>query len=70
MKQNNISLDKFVELAKQYGFSEAPRNHPAYSEGLSITFSSRTDKQSPQKAIVSLPTDSQSASDSQTNNEK
>ena len=47
----------------KFGFKKAAPDHPAYSEGPSITLSSRTQKPSGQKAIVSLPTSSPTDSD-------
>lgn len=66
MKRPTISLDKAEQMAKDMGFSVAEPNDPIYSEGYSITLSSHTQKQSPQKATVSLPIDTQSGSDSTT----
>ena len=66
MKQPTISLDKAEQMAKEMGFSVAPKDHQVYSEGFSINLLSRTQKQSGQKDTVSLPNDSQNDLDSVT----
>ena len=58
MKQKLISRAEIDRVNAKFGIKRAPPDHPAYSEGPSITFSSRTQKQSGQKDIVSLPTSS------------
>ena len=64
MQQKNISMETFEKMALEMGCSVASKTDPLYSEGYSITFSSRTPKQSAQKDIVSLPSISENASDS------
>ena len=61
MKQKRTSR---AEWEKVFGeIPSIPKDDPIYSEGPSITFSSRTQKPSEQKAIVSPQTDSESGSD-------
>lgn len=38
MKIFKMDLKKAEELAIKYGFKPAPKDHPIYSEGISITF--------------------------------
>ena len=70
MNGKTITFQQLQELAARTGFRVAPPDHPVFSEGPSITLSSHMPKRSGQKAIVSLPHDSQSDSDSPTNNEE
>jgi len=61
MKQAIMTPELMARLEAR-GFKRLPPDHPIYSEGPSITFSSRTPKPSDQKAIVSLPIDSPTSS--------
>lgn len=63
MQRKPISRAEIDRLNAKHGIKRAGPDHPVYSEGPSITFSSRTPKQSQQKAIVSLPTSSPTDSD-------
>lgn len=56
-------MQKFEEISAKYGIKMAPSDHPIYSEGWSITFLSSTQKQSPPKAVASLPTEPPEDSD-------
>jgi hypothetical protein len=38
MKIFKMDLKKAEELALKYGFKPAPKDHPIYREGISITF--------------------------------
>lgn len=65
MKRKTIPRDAVEKLVKNRpGWKMAGPEHPVYSEGPSITSSSRTPDLSDQKAIVSLPIDSESDSGS------
>jgi hypothetical protein len=63
MQRKPISRAEIDRVLTKHGIKWAGPDHPVYSEGPSITFSSRTPKQSQQKAIVSLPTSSPTDSD-------
>lgn len=64
-----LTRTQVAEMAERNGFKMAPLDHPIYSEGLSITFSSRTKKPSQQKVIDSPYSDSPTDLDSATTNE-
>ena len=61
MKLPIISTEEFRKIAEKYGATPMPKDHPFYSEGPTIIFSSRTQKQSVQRGADSprkdLPND-------------
>jgi hypothetical protein len=65
MTQKRIPWEVVEALVAKHGLKMAPPDHPVYSEGPSITFSSRTQKQSGPRVIdlpyTDLPSDSDSA---------
>ena len=50
MKAKIISRERLREVGKKHGFKEMPKDHPFYSEGMSITFVSRIRKR-PQRKL-------------------
>jgi hypothetical protein len=61
--RKTISMAYSEKVAAQKGFKPAPKDHPIYSEGLSITFLHHTRKPSHQKAIASHQKGSKKATD-------
>ncbi len=57
------SLTSFQKLAISKGFSLAPRDHPIYSEGSSITFLRHTPSRSQGRATASHQTGSRKEKD-------
>ena len=60
-----MTRQEIQEMADRLGVKVAPPDHPIYYEGPSITFLSRTPKQSQPRVIASPFSDSASDSDSQ-----
>ena len=65
-KQFNQEIEEILE---RRGIKRLPPDHPIYSEGPSITLSSRTRGQSQPKATTSTPIVSPNVSPSTTDNE-
>jgi hypothetical protein len=54
MKIFQMDLKKAEELALKYGFKPAPKDHPIYREGVTISFVQNT---RPKRAVVKQETD-------------
>ncbi|WP_163340150.1 hypothetical protein [Desulfopila sp. IMCC35008] len=54
-KQKLISRKRLEALDKQSGVTPAPKDHPIFSEGPSITLSSHTRKPSQEKRTPQIP---------------
>ncbi len=68
MKRMTLSREEMEAAARQRGFRIAAPDHPVYSEGPSIIFSSRTPSQSGPK-VIDLPySDSETSPDSTDSN--
>lgn len=51
MKIKTITREQALEEGKKYGFTQLPKDHPIRFEGISMTFSSRMQKQLQEKAV-------------------
>jgi hypothetical protein len=67
MKKVMWAFQAVMDQLEQRGYKTLPKDHPIYSEGSSITLSSRTRGQSPAKDTTSTPVASPNVLDSTEN---
>jgi hypothetical protein len=67
--KRKATYQELAAIAHQHGFKPLPPDHPIFSEGPSITFSSRVPKQWAAKDTPSQPTDSPTGSDATNSSE-